>query len=303
MPSGKTGFPDLVQNASVPLFLSCPVCHEQLTNLGSLYQCASGHTFDIAKQGYVNLLLAHQRKSKQPGDNKEMILSRTRFLEQGYYQPISDKVNEVAMASLMTCEGSDSGRILDVGCGEGYYLTRLYEALTSHPLDQEPFHHLVGLDISKVAIREATRRSKHMTWVVASVASLPLLDASCSLQLNIFAPINVSEFTRVLEPLGKLILVTPGPSHLSELRTLLYEEVRENTQEDVLDRTRTSFTVVQSEHVTFDISLKNTADLQNLYRMTPFFWKSSPEAHLRVEQLDTLQTHADVFVRTLQKRP
>src|SRR5215471_11482909 len=94
MQSGKRGLPDLVQNASVPLGLSCPVCHEPLTNLGPLYQCPKGHTFDIAKQGYVNLLLAHQRKSKQPGDNKEMILARTHFLEQGYYQPISEKVNE-----------------------------------------------------------------------------------------------------------------------------------------------------------------------------------------------------------------
>jgi 23S rRNA (guanine745-N1)-methyltransferase len=302
MQSEKISLPDPVQNISIPLLLSCPVCHEQLTNLGRIYQCPKGHTFDIAKQGYVNLLLAHQRKSKQPGDSKEMILSRAHFLNQGYYQPISEKVNEAAMACFVTGHHSDSGTILDIGCGEGYYLSRLHEAFVSHPLYQGACHHFIGLDISKAAIHEATRRNKHITWIIASVASLPLLDASCSLLLNIFAPINVSEFTRVLEPHGKLILVTPGPSHLYELRTLLYKDVVENKQEDVLDRTKDFFTVSQCEHVTFDISLANASDIMSLYRMTPFFWKTSPEAHARVEQLETLKTHADVFVRTLQKQ-
>src|SRR5437667_7145012 len=140
MQSGKICLPDLVQDVSVPSLLRCPVCHEPLTNLGPIYQCPKGHTFDIARQGYVNLLLAHQRKSKQPGDNKEMILSRAHFLDEGYYQPISEKVNKAAMACFMTGECSDSGIILDVGCGEGYYITRLRETLMSHPLRQEPLH-------------------------------------------------------------------------------------------------------------------------------------------------------------------
>lgn len=99
------------------------------------------------------------------------------------------------------------------------------------------------------------------------------------------------------------MLVTPGPSHLYELRELLYEDIIEHSQEDFLERASTSFEVTHSERVTFDMQIANASDIMSLYRMTPFFWKSSSQAHMRVEQLDTLKTHADVYVRTLQKRP
>jgi len=301
MQSEKIYLPDPVSNAAAISFLSCPVCHEQMTYLTQTYLCPRGHTFDTAKQGYVNLLLAHQRKSKQPGDSKEMILSRAHFLDQGYYRPIAEQVNKATLACVTTGEHTDLGTLLDVGCGEGYYLTRLQEALASHVASQHSSH-FTGLDISKAAIQRAARRSKQITWIVASAASLPLMDASCSVILSVFAPINVSEFTRVLEPQGKLILVTPGPSHLYELRELLYEDIVEHSQEDFLERASTSFEVVHSERVTFDVQIANASDIMSLYRMTPFFWKSSSQAHARVEQLDTLKTHADVYVRTLQKR-
>lgn len=302
MQSEKIYLPDLVSKTTVSSFLHCPVCHEQMTKSTHAYLCPHGHTFDIAKQGYINLLLAHQRKSKQPGDSKEMILSRAQFLDQGYYQPISDQVNKATLACMTAKKWTGSGTLLDVGCGEGYYLTRLQEALPSHTSLQSCFPALAGLDISKVAIQRAARRSKQITWVVASIASLPLMDASCSVILSVFAPINISEFTRVLEPQGKLILVTPGPSHLYELRELLYENIVEHSQEDFLERAKASFEVVHSERVIFDIQIANASDIMSLYCMTPYFWKSSSQAHERVEQLDTLNTHADVFVRTLQKR-
>lgn len=302
MQSEKLYLSDPVLNAATSSFLSCPVCHEQMTYLAQIYLCPNGHAFDIAKQGYVNLLLAHQRKSKQPGDSKEMILSRAQFLDQGFYQPISEQVNEAILACMTAGEHTDLETLLDVGCGEGYYLTRLREALALHALSQQCSPHFVGLDISKAAIQRAARRSKQITWVVASVASLPLMAASCSVILSVFAPINVSEFTRVLKPQGKLILVTPGPSHLYELRELLYEDIVEHSQQDFLERVNTSLEVVHSERVTFDLQITNASDIMSLYRMTPFFWKSSSQAHARVEQLDTLKTHADVFVRTLQHR-
>lgn len=248
------------------------------------------------------MLLAHQRKSKQPGDSKEMVLSRAHFLDQGYYQPIAERVNKATLACVTTDKHTDLGTLLDVGCGEGYYLTRLQEAFASHASLQQHSSHFAGLDISKAAIQRAARRSKQITWIVASAALLPLMDASCSVILSVFAPINVAECTRVLEPQGKLILVTPGPSHLCALRELLYEDIVEHSQEDFLERASASFEVVHSERVTFDVQIAKASDIMSLYRMTPFFWKSSSQAHTRVEQLDALKTHADMYVRTLQKR-
>lgn len=302
MQTEKISLPDPVSKAAASSFLSCPVCHEQMTSSAQAYLCPNGHTFDIAKQGYANLLLAHQRKSKQPGDSKEMILSRAHFLDQGYYQSISEQVNEAMLACMTAGEHTGIETLLDAGCGEGYYLTRLREALTSHTLSQQCSLQFVGLDISKVAIQRAARRSKQITWIVASVASLPLMEASCSVVLSVFAPISVTEFTRVLKPQGNLILVTPGPSHLYELRELLYENIVEHSQEDFLERANTAFEVVHTDHVMFDVQIANASDIMSLYRMTPFFWKSSSQAHARVEQLDTLKTHADVYVRTLKKR-
>jgi len=302
MPGGKIYLPDPVSNAATSSFLRCPACYEQMTNSGQTYLCSQMHTFDIARQGYINLLLAHQKKTKQPGDSKEMILARAHFLNQGYYQPLSEQINEATLACVNAGEHTGLGIILDVGCGEGYYLARLREACVSHPFLQHLSSHFMGLDISKAAIQQATRRSKQITWVVASVASLPLMDASCSVIVSIFAPMNVPEFMRVLKPQGTLILVTPGPSHLYELRELLYEEVREHSQDDFLQHASPSFEVVRTERVTFDLHVANAPDIMSLYRMTPFFWKSSVQAHTRVEQLETLKMHADVYVRTLQKR-
>jgi len=301
MQSEKIYLPDPVSNAATTSFLRCPVCHEQMTHLAQAYLCPNGHNFTIAKQGYVNVLLAHQRKSKQPGDSKEMVSSRAHFLDQGYYQPLSEQVNEEILACLTANEQTGHETVVDVGCGEGYCLARLQEAFASHSLLGRRSAHFVGLDISKTAIRRATRRSRHITWVVASVASLPLMDASCSMILSVFAPINIAEFMRVLEPRGKLLLATPGPSHLYELREVLYEDVVEHSQADFLEHASTSFEVVRSERVLFDVQMENATDIMSLYHMTPFFWKSSSQAHARVEQLEVLKTHADVYVRTLQK--
>ncbi len=276
--------------------LACPVCQEALTSLAQTYLCPRGHAFDLARQGYLNLLLAQQKKSREPGDSKEMIASRMYFLDQGYYRPLSEQVNQTALACLSEHEHLT---LLDAGCGEGYYLTRLREAFTAARQSELRY---VGVDISRAAIQRAAQRSKAITWLVASVVALPLRESSCTLLLSIFAPSNFAEFARVLAPCGELILVTPGPTHLYELRELLYTDIVEHTQEDLLARASPAFETIRTERVVFDLQLDTAADIMSLYRMTPFFWKSSPPAHTRIEQLTALKTHADIYVRTLQKR-
>jgi 23S rRNA (guanine745-N1)-methyltransferase len=298
METEKPSLPGAFQsNQSDPL-LCCPVCDGHIARSETLCTCEQGHSFDVARHGYVNLLLPHQRNSKQPGDSREMVQARSRLLNEGYYQPISDALNKVISTQLLASDATTAARVLDVGCGEGYYLARLHDTLSTDPLLQKTV--TVGLDISKEAIRGATHRTREVTWIVASVIKMPLQSASFRLIMSVFAPTSLDEFARLLEPGGKLVLVTPGPNHLYALRQLLYNNVVEHSQEDFLERANASFTLLRSERVTFNIHLRNTGDILNLFHMTPYFWKSSSNSRLRVEELDQLETQVDVSMRVFQ---
>ena len=135
--------------------LICPICGEKLNNEGKRYVCARNHSFDIARQGHVNLLTVQQKHSKNPGDTREQVLSRREFLESGSYAPICQTLIDTAKRLGI------SGQILDVGCGEGYYSSRLADALGAE---------LTGLDISKEAVRRAAGKYKNAQWLCASAA-------------------------------------------------------------------------------------------------------------------------------------
>ena len=127
------------------MVLICPICGEQLDNQGRSYVCPNRHSFDVARQGYVNLLPVQQKHSQNPGDTREQVLSRRSFLEADFYAPIARALIDTAR------EMQAVGPILDIGCGEGYYCTRLAEAMDAE---------LVGLDISKEAVRCASAKYK-----------------------------------------------------------------------------------------------------------------------------------------------
>jgi SAM-dependent methyltransferase len=176
-----------------------------------MLRCSNSHTFDIAREGYVNLL-----RKKLPGDTKEMLVARRDFLERNHYQPLSDMLNQLVHAYLAT--SSSPINILDAGCGEGYYLGRLQQYLT----DQHYQIQCIGLDISKEAIRMAARHYKQSCFVVANLKErVVLADDALHIILNIFAPRNPAEFTRVLVPGGLLLVAIPAPDHLLQLRSAL----------------------------------------------------------------------------------
>src|ERR1700680_2128153 len=190
--------------------LVCPVCHTGLRQVDSALVCANTHSFDIAREGYVNLLL-----QKRSGDAKEMLRARRNFLERGLYQPLSDAVNEIVRVHLANM--LEPLYILDAGCGEGYYLDRLQRALA-------PQHDgcYIGIDVSKEAIRMAAKRYRQSLYVVADVKQqLVLADQAIHAILNIFAPRNPSEFARVAVAGGILLVAIPNPEHLLSLRIAL----------------------------------------------------------------------------------
>lgn len=191
----------------------CPLCHQPLSLLTNQLGCQTGHRFDIAKEGYSNLLPVQHKNSKNPGDNPQMIAARRAFLEQGHYGPLALAIVEL----LRPLAQATKLKLLDIGCGEGYYSANL-----CHDLGLEGY----GIDISKAAIKAAAKRYPTQHWAVASAYQLPVLDQSMDILLRVYAPSLPAEMARVCKKQGWLLTVTPAPMHLYEFKQRIYAEPR-----------------------------------------------------------------------------
>ncbi|MBU2538285.1 MAG: methyltransferase domain-containing protein [Proteobacteria bacterium] len=280
--------------------LRCPVCREPLLPSPSGYQCAALHSFDVARQGYVNLVLAQNKHSKEPGDDPEMVQSRRRFLDLGYYNPISDGINQATADVLSEFDRNSACSILDAGCGEGFYLARLKEALSqgSGPHLTMEYH---GVDVSKFAVRFATQRDRSMGWFVASINDLPYLDASLDIVLNVFSPANIPEFARILKGNGSLIFVSPGPKHLNGLREIIYPVTREHGPPAITEKAKTLFAPATAKRITYPLELTNNREIMDLLAMTPYYWNIDRETQGKVATLDRLELDVDVEIRVFRK--
>lgn len=264
----------------------CPVCQQLLTLSDREAVCSNNHHFDRAKQGYYNLLLANQKRSKDPGDSRDMISARRDFLNAGHYQPLADTL--VQMASRCADDRS-SFKALDVGCGEGYYTASLARTLTL----VSPFAEVAGMDISREALKIAARQYPDQTFVVASGFQLPVNDAELDMVVRVFAPGDVDEVLRVLKPDGFLLIAYPGPKHLYELKQQLYDQVNEHKEPEV----PAGFRVVDQQQVSFNVQLSSRDQVQQLLTMTPLFWRGKREVKAELEQAEQLSVGADFLVR------
>lgn len=277
--------------------LRCPVCYQGLVRQDRLYACDNRHSFDITKEGYINLLTSNQKNSKDPGDNKEMVLRRRNFLERGFYQQVSDQINTTIAADLFV--SSESAQCMaDIGCGEGYYLQRLKQHLSKQRQHVAGF----GIDISKHAIRAAAKRNKDITFVVASAVALPFLDETLDLLLNIFAPANPAECARVLKPAGMMLVLNPGPTHLYRLREQIYTQAEQHSQDTFIERFSNAFRLVKTSRICYTMRLQSQEDIMNLLMMTPYFWNMSTEAKQRLGALSELEIEVDMLLNVLEKR-
>lgn len=242
--------------------LICPICSDPLLLLDDGAQCAHGHRFDRARQGYLNLLPVQHKKSRAPGDNSAMVEARRRFLDAGHYAPLARRLAELA------AERSPS-RWLDIGCGEGYYSAQLAEAL--------PNADGYALDISREAVKRACRRAPQLTWLVASMARIPLADASCDLLASVFSPLDWQEALRLLRPGGGLLRMGPTREHLLELRSRLYDEVRDYDDEKHLALIPPGMQLVHSETLSYPLRLESAEARADLLAMTPHGWRANAE--------------------------
>ena len=264
--------------------LLCPVCGRSLQREATCWRCDSRHSFDVARQGYVNLLTVDRKHARHPGDTKEMVAARKAFLDAGYYAPIAQKVAELAapLAPLA---------VLDAGCGEGYYLTQLQQAL--------PQTEFAGIDISKDAVRFAAVRNKHALWLTGTAAALPFSNGSFDGVLSMFALTVESEFSRVLRPNGWYLQVLAGPEHLMGLKQIIYPEILR--KEKTMHADLAGFCLEQSELLEFTFSLEEQAQVQNLLSMTPHFWRISKDGAARLAAADRLTDTAQVVFNLYRK--
>lgn len=268
--------------------LICPICDEPLSLNGNSYQCNKHHTYDRAKSGYVNLLNVAQKKTKFPGDNKLMALARRDFLNKGYYEPLSKVLNQTCLNHL-----KDSAVILDAGCGEGYYTARLSDALNNTGICAE----VLGIDISKFAVDLAAKRSKNISFAVASTFRLPVAVHSCDMVLNLFAPYCGKETLRVLKPGGIFLMAIPGEEHLWELKKAVYETPYKN---EVRDYPLDGFEFLGTQKIETRLNLTNHEDILHLFEMTPYYYKTSKEGQERLAKLEMLSVTASFELLTYE---
>lgn len=257
--------------------------------------CSAGHSFDIARQGYVNLLGAQDKRSRDPGDNKAMISARREFLNAGYYQPIADRLGELVQTVLSDISPGEAPLVADAGCGEGYYLERLAAGLQ----DSDSPASLLGFDISKWAMQAAARRLP-ATWLVASNRHIPLEDQSVDVLLSLFGFPEYEEFLRVLKPGGALLLVNSGPGHLLQLREIIYPEVRKADSTPADKALAAGFCKLSSSGLSYNIALPDQASIDQLLSMTPHLFRASHEGKARAAALDKLTVDIDVVFDLLR---
>ena len=202
--------------------LICPFDALPLNVTATGAQCPHGHHFDRAKEGYFNLLPVQAKQSKDPGDSPLMVQARRAFLNSGHYKGFIDQTREMITQIL---NGRTAPVILDAGCGEGYYLNRFQ----THPALAEAS--LVGIDISKHAIKAAAKSSRTISWLVASNRHVPFPDQSVDVILCAFGFPVWPEFQRILKPDGCVICIDPAETHLIELRQALYPTLKSDAKD------------------------------------------------------------------------
>lgn len=250
----------------------CPICKHELLKNEKTYSCINKHCFDISKYGYLNIDI----KNSTSGDNKEMVNSRTSFLNQNYYLPLKTELNNII-------KNLNKNTILDLACGEGYYTK-------DFPVKQK-----FAIDLSKEAIKHASKSDKSTQYIISSIYNLPFEDSTFDLITTIFAPISFDEINRVLKNDGYFILVSPNKNHLIELKNVLYDTPYLNQ-----DTTIEQFNLLSTNNIDYTFTVDNTM-LKNLFKMTPYYYKTSKKDADKLNNINTLTISASFNISVYSK--
>ncbi len=267
----------------------CPICGEKLKKNDFSYKCRNGHSFDISRKGYVNLLTTNGRNPQKAGDNKEMIRARSYFLDSGAYLPLAEMTGRL-LGELCPKEGAD---IIDAGCGEGYYTCVYAKMLRGADI--------YGIDISKHGIDHAASRARNcepklsnVHLAVGSAFRLPFKSGVADAVVSTFAPVSNDEYSRVLRRGGKLVIVSPAPKHLFSLKALLYDKPYENEPNiyalGKFEHTDTKF-------LEYTAHIADSKTLKALFAMTPYYYKTSAKAASRLDSVNGLDIECAFEIR------
>lgn len=258
--------------------LICPVCGEPLVTLERQATCCNRHSFDVAKEGYLNLLRSGKSGDKI-GDDKYSARSRRDFLNKGYY--------EILRKFLSNLFAEKQGSVLDICCGEGYYTSALaHDGLS-----------VFGFDISREMVRLAAKRGSGC-YFVANMASIPVPDDSFEYAIHLFAPFLEAEFLRVLKPGGRLYSVIPGKYHLFGLKKAIYDTPYENDEK--LPNTN-QLKLIGTKKLSANILLQTAEDIEAVFRMTPYYFHTSQKDRDKLKSYSKLETPIEFIVAEYEK--
>lgn len=253
-----------LMNNNLSLF-ACPICQESMTiqEQGRMV-CSANHSFDIAKQGYINML-THGAASKY---SKELFESRKTVIDSGIYDEIEDKIIE-QIAPAQT--------VLDTGCGEGSHLARIMAEKKGIG---------VGIDIAKEGILAASRHYPEQIWCVGDLVKSPFAKSSFDAILNVLSPANYEEFKRLLTPGGCVVKVVPQSRYLHELRAQLYADSDKESysNDQIVARFKESFMEVSVKRITYTTPFA-TELIPALLEMTPMGWHKKEGAAIRLNEI------------------
>lgn len=292
--------------------LLCPVCKESLqaNESNKSLSCENNHSFDRARQGYLNLLLAHKKKSKNPGDSQEMVIARQAFLNSDFYRPISDSLNQIVVEAALKLSKETLEQplqVLDIGCGEGYYSQRMHNSLSDHQID----HKLHGLDISKDAVIAAAKRAKadaalsskadDSEWLVASAIDIPLQEHSIDIATCLFTRLMPESYHKVIKQDGYFICVNTGEKHLIELREKLYDKITK-VEFDPIKNMGEDFELIDQQQVSYQNTLSSQQQIQDLLLMTPHNWRTKAENKESLSSLEELTVTIDAQIHVFKAK-
>lgn len=254
------------------MLLRCPVCGRELIRKERTAVCEQRHSFDYARQGYLNLFLS---RGGAHGDSAESVRARTRFLERGHYAFLKDHLQTLTarLPHAVT---------VDLACGEGYY--------TSALAGDEKY----GFDLSKDALKHAARSDPGTAYTVASIFALPFADEAADIVTTCFAPVAKDEIMRILKPHGSFLLVSPAEDHLYELKQALYDAPYENTVDDIGWPAAEEFRLSQVMHLDHE-------GMMDLFAMTPYYYHTADKDRRKLDDLDHLDVRASFIIRRYEK--
>ncbi len=291
--------------------LRCPLCGGSLERAAGCLRCRAGHSYDLARAGYVNLLPPGKKNNAKTGDEKEMIRARSEFLRLGFYDPI-DEAAAAALAEQTDAEKTpDPFCAADMGAGEGTHTCRIASILAAkrdRPVD------ILGFDASKHGAEAGCRLAKSLGFLPkdgiaappedwtspvraavlpGNIFRLPLADASMNAALSLFAPVPWDEAARILVPGGRLAVVSAGREHLGELRRILYDDVRLTDFHPAPPDGSARLRFLGRRTLSFPVTLSSREEIAALFMMTPFWHRVGDAGRERLAALDALTVTAE----------